>query len=119
MELTLGNASFTLVVVERNGRWASHAVRVDDGQRFGIEVSASSAQEALDRLRRWLQWQHRHESALDELQQAERAYHRAMAGSAFGGSSSETESAERKNSLEAMKSARAQLDDLRAQRPNV
>ena len=39
--------------------------------------------EAIARLTRWLEWQHEHATALAALQQAERDYHRTIAGSAF------------------------------------
>ena len=51
--------------------------------RFGIECAAPTEAEAATRLTAWLEWQREHADALDALQQAERAYHRTIAGSAF------------------------------------
>ncbi|MBS1817977.1 MAG: hypothetical protein JSU08_08615 [Acidobacteria bacterium] len=114
MDLHIGNTIYDLVATERNGHFVAHALRGEHRDRFGIETSGSSAAEALDRLTRWLEWQHAHTEALAALQQAERVYHRAMADAAFG--ASELGEASRA-ALEALNAARARLDEVRGRRP--
>lgn len=93
------------------------AVHPESGERFGIEVSATSENEARERLGRWLGWQREHSEALAALQQAERAYHRAMTDAAFPSS---TDRAGGPNAeLQTVDSARRALDDVRARRPSV
>ena len=38
---------FTLTAVERDGQWIAHAVREDNGDRFGIECAAASEPDAI------------------------------------------------------------------------
>src|SRR5205814_2964497 len=83
MLLTLGTARYRLSAVERDGQWIARAERVDTGDPFGIECAGASEHDARQRLTRWLEWQAEHTAALEALQQAERAYHRTIAGSAF------------------------------------
>ena len=67
---------------------------------------------------RWLEWQHEHAAALESLQQAERAYHRTVAGSAFASPTEGPSALElQKESLDAVEAARLRLDDVRARRP--
>ena len=67
---------------------------------------------------RWLEWQHDHAAALEELQRAERAYHRTIAGSAFASPTEGPSAIEmQKESLEAVEAARIRLDEIRARRP--
>ena len=67
---------------------------------------------------RWLEWQHEHTAALEMLQQAERAYHRTVAGSAFASPTEGPSPIElQKESLDAVEAARLRLDDIRARRP--
>lgn len=106
---------FRIVTSERGGRWTAHAVRVESGERFGIDIAADSADEAADRLRRWLDWQSQHMQALDALQAAERDYHRAMTDAAFGPDAKPAAAAH----LEAVDAARQTLDAVRARRPLV
>ncbi len=63
-------------------------------------------------------WQREHRAALEELQEAQRAYHRAIAATAFS-STAEEPSVEqmRRASLEALDVARMKLDEIRARRP--
>ena len=75
--------NYRIVTLERDGQWIARAERVDTGDRFGIECAGASEAAAAARLTRWLQWQSEHTAALEELQRAERAYHRTIAGSAF------------------------------------
>ena len=63
-------------------------------------------------------WQREHAAALAELQEAQRAYHRAVAATAFQGSADEPSAEEmRRASLDALDAARIKLDDVRARRP--
>ena len=103
---------------ERDGQWIARAVREDTGDPFGIECAGPSREAATERLTRWLDWQREHAAALEALQQAERAYHRTIAGSAFvspveGPSALELQ----KESLEAVEAARVRLDEIRSRRP--
>ncbi len=104
--------------VEHDGRWTAFAERADNGDRFGIECDGASEADARERLEAWIAWQREHADALDALQQAERAYHRTIAGSAFA-SPTEGPSANemQKESLDAVEAARVRLDEIRARRP--
>ncbi len=107
-----------IVCDERGGRFIARAVREDTGDPFGVEFVGATAEEASGRLRRWLDWQRDHSEALDALQQAERAYHRTIAGSAFASASDNVSAVElQKDALEAVEAARERLDDVRAQKP--
>ena len=118
--LTIGTLTYRVVATERDGRWLARAERADSGDRFGVEFSGLSADEASDRLGRWLAWQHEHASALEDLQRAENGYHRTIAGSAFANPSEGPSAIElQKESLEAVEAARIRLDEIRARRPNT
>lgn len=118
-EIALGAVRYRIVVTDRDGQWVARAERVDSGDRFGAECSGESEQEAADRMARWLEWQNEHAAALEDLQSAERAYHRTIAGSAFVGSIEGPSALEiQKESLEALEAARIRLDDIRARRPD-
>jgi hypothetical protein len=65
-------------------------------------------------------WQREHAAALAELQDAQRAYHRAVAATAFQGAADEPSGEEmRRASLDALDAARVKLDDVRARKPAV
>jgi hypothetical protein len=67
----------------------------------------------------WLEWQHQHAAALEALQQAQRAYHRTIAGSAFASPAEGQSAIElRKESLRAVVAARVRLDEIRGRRPH-
>jgi hypothetical protein len=119
MDLTIGPTTYDLTTTELNGRFTAYAVRGDLRERFGVEASGASEAEALDKLSRWLQWQYEHTQALAALQQAERAYHRAMGDAAFAIARDLHAPDGSKASLEAVDAARVVLDELRAQRPQV
>ena len=103
---------------QRDGRWVARAVREDTGDPFGIEYVAASEQEAIGRLTRWLNWQREHAAALDALQQAERAYHRTVSGSAFANPTEGPTAVEiQRDALAAVEAARTRLDEIRARRP--
>ena len=66
----------------------------------------------------WLEWQGEHTAALEALQQAQRAYHRTIAGSAFASPTEGPSAIElQKESLEAVEAARIRLDGVRARKP--
>ena len=66
----------------------------------------------------FLEWQREHAAALDALQQAQRAYHRTIAGSAFAGPSEGPTAIElQKESLDAVEAARIRLDEIRQRMP--
>jgi hypothetical protein len=67
---------------------------------------------------RWLAWQREHAAALEALQQAQRAYHRTIAGSAFASPTEGPSAAElQKESLDAVEAARVRLDEIRLLKP--
>jgi hypothetical protein len=69
---------------------------------------------------RWLEWQREHAAALEALQQAQRAYHRTIAGSAFAGPTEGPTAIElQKESLEAVEAARLRLDEIRSKKPEA
>jgi hypothetical protein len=116
--LTIGEARYRVVTVERDGQWVAHAERADSGDRFGIDCAGASEDEAVARLGRWLEWQHEHAAALEELQRTERGYHRTIAGSAFANPTEGPTAIElQKESLEAVEAARTRLDEIRARKP--
>jgi hypothetical protein len=69
---------------------------------------------------RWLEWQREHAAALEALQQAQRAYHRTIAGSAFASPTEGPSPVEmQKESLAAVEAARVRLDEIRARQPEA
>jgi hypothetical protein len=117
VDVTIGGTAYRIVTIERGGDWVARAERPGGG-RFGIECAGKSPDEAAARLRRWLEWQYEHASALDALQQAERMYHRAIAGSAFANPLEGPTAVEiQKEALDAVENARARLDEIRARDP--
>lgn len=117
-EISVGDRRYRLVTVGRDAEWFAHAERAESGDRFGIECVGSNETEAVDRLTTWLIWQHEHAAALDALQQAERAYHRTIAGSAFANPTEGPTAIElQRESLDAVEAARQRLDDVRARKP--
>jgi len=107
-----------ILCVERDGRWLAHAEREDTGDPFGIECAGATQQEAIARLERWLDWQREHAAALEALQQAQRGYHRTIAGSAFANPTEGPTAVELQHeALDAVEAARVRLDDVRARKP--
>src|SRR4029453_5354187 len=107
-----------ILCAERGGRWVAHAVREDTGDPFGIECAADTGQAAIEGLTRWLDWQRDHAAALDALQQAERAYHRTVSGSAFTSPTEGPTAVEiQRDALAAVETARIRLDNIRARKP--
>jgi hypothetical protein len=118
MQTTIGGTTFTLQATEREGRWLARAVRGDNGDPFGVECAGTTEAEAITRLTQWLEWQSEHTAALEALQQAEHAYHRTIAGSAFASSTEGPSAIEmQKESLNAVEAARVRLDEIRERRP--
>src|SRR5829696_8928238 len=117
-EITIGDAQYRLITEERDARWVARATRGPTGDPFGIECMGATEDEVTTRLRRWLEWQRDHAAALEALQQAERAYHRTIAGSAFASAVEGPSPIElQKDSLDAVEAARVRLDDVRAGKP--
>ena len=117
--IAIGETRYRVICVQRHGHWFAHAEREDNRDPFGIECSGATEAEATGRLTRWLEWQDEHAAALDALQQAERAYHRTIAGSAFASPTEGPSALElQKESLEAVEAARVRLDEVRARRPD-
>jgi hypothetical protein len=109
---------YRVTAKEREGRWVARAQVEETGKPFGIESEGATEQEAIDRLTAWLEWQHEHAAALDALQEAERAYHRTIAGSAFASPTEGPSAVEmQKDSLAALEAARVRLDEVRSRRP--
>jgi hypothetical protein len=105
-----------IIAVERGGEWHAHAERLDTGDPFGIDCRGASQAEATARMTAWLAWQQAHVEALHALQDAERAFHRIVANSAFAGGAP---SPERRESLAVLDAARRALDAIRARRPEI
>lgn len=119
-EVLIGANSYRILASCRDGQWFARAERSDTGDRFGIECTGVSSDEAMERMARWLEWQQEHAAALEDLQRAEHAYHRTIAGSAFVGPTEGPSAVEmQKESLEAVEAARVRLDEVRARRPDV
>jgi hypothetical protein len=117
-DVSVGAVRYHITAVERDGQWVAHAARTDTGARFGVECGGASAEEACDRVACWLAWQDEHASALEDLQRAEHAYHRTIAGSAFSSPVEGPSALEmQKESLEALEAARLRLDEIRSRRP--
>jgi hypothetical protein len=106
--------SYRIEANERDGQWIARARNVETGDPFGVECAGPSEAAAVERLNRWLAWQAEHTAALEALQQAERAYHRTIAGSAFLSPSEDPSPIElQKEALEAVEAARVRLDEVR------
>jgi hypothetical protein len=69
---------------------------------------------------RWHEWQREHAAALEALQEAQRAYHRTIAGSAFASPTEGPSATEmQKESLDAVEAARVRLDEIRQRKPEA
>jgi hypothetical protein len=110
--------SYRIGTCERDGQWIAEARRDDTGDPFGIECAGATEADAVARLTAWLDWQREHAAALEALQEAEQAYHRTIAGSAFLSASEGPSATEvQKESLDAVEAARLRLDEVRARKP--
>ena len=83
IHVSIGDVRYCILATERGGQWIARAERDDTGEPFGIECGGPTETRVIDRLTGWLEWQSAHTAALEALQQAERAYHRTIAGGAF------------------------------------
>ena len=120
MRMTIGGTALLLRVSSGQDGFTARAAREANGDPFGIEVTGGSESEAVERLTAWLEWQSEHAAALEALQQAERGYHRIVAGSAFGAASDGADAAAvRRESLRSVDEARVTLDHVRQQRPRA
>jgi len=118
--LSIGDRRYRVLLVERDGQWIAHAQREETGDPFGIECAGATEDEAVARLMRWLEWQAAHAAALADLQRAERAYHRTIAGSAFASLTEGPGAIElQKESLDAVEAARVRLDEIRQRKPEA
>jgi hypothetical protein len=116
-EIRVGDRQYRLVAVERDGGWTARAESVATGERFGIECAGQTDTAAIERLLQWLTWQHEHASALEALQEAERAYHRTIAGSAFASPIEGPTAIElQKEAFKRVEAARERLDEIRARK---
>ena len=116
--VSIGSVSVRVVAIEREGRWVAHAEREETARPLGIECIGDTETDAVESLCRWLEWQYEHQTALEGLQAAERAYHRTIAGSAFARPKEGPSAAElQKESLDLLEAARVRLDDVRARKP--
>ena len=109
---------YRIIVVERDGQWIASAEQDGSGKPFGIECVGASKDGVTARPTRWLDWQREHATALEALQEAERAYHRTIAGSAFASPIEGPSPLEmQKDALRLVEAARVRLDDIRDRRP--
>ena len=116
--LIVRDQTFKIRVSRRDGRSVAYAVRAETSDRFGPDVSGASDDEAISSLTRWLEWQSDHAEALGALQEAERAYHRSVAGHVLAGEADRPTAGQARNEcLEQVAAARARLDDVRSRRP--
>jgi len=117
-QFTVRGQQFKVRLGRRDGRSVAYAVRAETGDRFGADFIAASDDEAVAALTRWIEWQGDHAAALESLQEAERAYHRAVAGHMLAGDADRPAAGqERGECLERMAAARTTLDVVRARRP--
>ena len=115
-ELIVGERRYRLHVEERAGGWVAHAERPETGARISADWRGGSRDEVVSRLSRWLTWQTEHEVALEALQEAERTYHRMIAGTAFSGADGESAGL-CQEALQAVDAARERLDEVRESQP--
>ena len=115
--VAIGETTYTVSAAEREGTWVAEARKAPSGMRVGPPATAATADDAIARLVRWLQWQRDHEDALGALQAAEQAYHRTIAGSAFAGLAEATEA--QHESLQRIEEARLRLEEIRQSQPEV
>ena len=116
--VTMGETTYQLSAIEREGAWIAEARKTPSGMRVGPPATASTADDAIARLVRWLQWQREHEDALVALQTAEQTYHRAIAGSAFASGLAEATEVQQE-ALQRIEEARVRLEEIRQNQPEV
>jgi hypothetical protein len=115
--VTIDGAAFTIEAARRDQEWQAEA-RTAGGERYGPAIVDRDPDAAVARVERWLVWQRDHDAKLRALQEAEQAYHRTIAGSAFvaeadGASRFELQA----EALKRLERARMALDEARARKP--
>jgi hypothetical protein len=116
--LVIGGTTYTLDITERQEIWCVEARQAPSGMRIGPTATAPTADEAIARLTRWLEWQRDHQDALTALQAAQQAYHRAIAGSAFSSGLAEATELQQE-ALQRIEDARLRLDEVRQAKPEI
>ena len=106
---------YRVQLTEDEGVWVASARRLDTGDAFGPPMPADRADEAIDQLARWLEWQQTHAAALRALQAAESTYHR-LSADRFAAANG-TDRAARRLALATLDERRRLLDEVRARRP--
>jgi len=118
-DVVVRGQTFNIRVSRRDGRSVAHALRAETGDRFGENFTGGSDHEAVGCLTKWLEWQSDHAAALEALQEAERAYHRARASHMLASDTDRSSAGqERTECLERVALARERLDDIRSRRPD-
>jgi hypothetical protein len=115
MDHRFESLGYRVQLTEDEGVWVATARRLDSGDMFGPPIPADRAEEAVDQLARWLEWQQAHTTALNALQIAETAYHR-LAADRFASAGDAHRGAVRAALVE-LDDLRRRLDDVRGQRP--
>ena len=115
---TVGGATYDVTTIERDGSWIAEARKAPSGMRMGPSATAGTADEAVARLVRWLEWQRNQEDALTALQTAEQAYHRAIAGSGFASGLAEATEIQQE-ALQRIEEARLRLEEIRQSQPEI
>jgi hypothetical protein len=110
--VAIDGVQFVIAAAPIGDRWTARAERSPRGTRFGPACTGSTEAEAIDRMAVWLAWQADHVRALEALQQAERDWHRAIAGTFAEGAGDRPDPA-----LSLIEAARVRLDEIRARRP--
>ena len=112
--ICVGDRRFDLELRQQGGQWTAEARSADTGAPVGPPCVAPTAEQATERLTRWLAWQQEHTAALERLQEAERAYYRLVTGSAFVASEI---SDLQHDALQQHDDARRALDEVRVRQP--
>lgn len=115
--VTIGGATFTIEAAADPSGWRA-AARTADGNPYGPALTDPDRDRAVARLERWVSWQRDHDEKLRALQEAEQAYHRTIAGSAFAAASGGPSATELEaDALRRLERARLALDAARRSKP--
>ena len=107
-----------IIVQSIPGGVSAHLVDVLTGRQVGLTFRGATEAEAVARLERWRAWQRDHDAALERLQAALRAYHRAeAAGGVTRAREDIANDPRRLDALERLDRARVDLDAVRRRRP--
>lgn len=118
--IVVNDRAYRIRTSQRAGRWAAHAVLIENGDRYGGNFHAESEAAAVEAVTRWLEWQNEHAAALDTLLDAERAYHRSVTGHLFANAGNEEDARRaRRERLEEVERATVRLDEVRARCPDA